>query len=461
MPTECSQDSFDFGTVEGRDVVASFDGGSITSDAGGLLLGQTNKAICLTKQFAACFADARLAEATTHSVETMIGQIVFGLCLGYEDLVDHDELRHDPMFAVLAGKLQSGRKNCAPVAGKSTLNRLQLSLKNQTTRYCKIGHDPTAIAKVFVQFFLKAHATKPRAPIILDLDATHSVLHGEQEGRFFQGYYDCYCYLPLLIFCGRHLLAAKLRTADRDAADGALDEVKRLVAEIREAWPDVKIWLRGDSGFCREDLMAWCEANSVDYVFGLAKNARLLRPIADELKTAQRNAEKTGAPAREYKELKYATVDTWSKERRVVAKAEWTGGEANPRFVVTSLSIDRASTRFLYEDVYCARGEMENRIKECQRDMFADRMPAATLRVNQLRLWFSAMAYVLMCALRRIALAGTKLANATCATIRLKLLKIGALVTTSVRRVKIAFASGFPMQPLFALAHERLCSATR
>ena len=311
-----------------------------------------------------------------------------------------------------------------------------------------------------MNIFLQSQA-RPKAPIILDLDATHSVLHGEQEGRFFQGYYDCYCYLPLFIFCGRHLLAAKLRTADRDAADGALDDVKRIVAQIRETWPGVKIWLRGDSGFCREDLMAWCEDNSVDYVFGLAKNPRLLRPIVKELKVAKRRSQKTGTAEREFKELKYATLDTWSKERRVVAKAEWTGGEANPRFVVTSLDIDRASTRFLYEDIYCARGDMENRIKECQRDMFADRMPAATMRVNQLRLWFSAMAYVLMCALRRIALAGTQLANATCATIRLRLLKIGALVTTSVRRVKIAFASGFPLQPLFALAHERLCSAVR
>jgi Transposase DDE domain group 1 len=460
MPTECSQDSFDFGTVEGRDVIAAFDGGSFTSDAGALLLGQTNTAISLTRQFAACFTDARLPEAIEHTVEAMVGQIVFGLCLGYEDLVDHDLLRHDPAFSVLAGKLQARRKACAPLAGKSTLNRLQLSLKSQATRYCKIGHDPAALEQVFVKIFLQSQS-KPRAPLILDLDATHSVLHGEQEGRFFQGYYDCYCYLPLFIFCGRHVLAAKLRTADRDAADGALEEVKRIVAQIRETWPGVKIWLRGDSGFCREELMAWCEANEVDYVFGLAKNPRLLRQIGRQLVVAKRRSQRTGAAEREFKELNYATLDTWSKERRVVAKAEWTGGEANPRFVVTSLDIDRASTRFLYEDVYCARGDMENRIKECQRDMFADRMPAATLRVNQLRLWFSAMAYVLMCALRRIALAGTQLANATCATIRLRLLKIGALVTTSVRRVKIAFASGFPLQPLFALAHDRLCSAAR
>lgn len=461
MPTECFQDSLDFGTVEGREVTAKFDGGVISSDAGALLLGQANKAISLTKKFAACFSDTRLPEAIEHTVETQVGQRIFGLALGYEDLVDHDQLRHDPVLAVLAGKLQANRKTCAPLAGKSTLNRLELSLANKTTRYCKIGHDPAQIEKLFVTLFLDAHATKPKGPLILDLDATHSILHGEQEGKFFQGYYDCYCYLPLFIFCGRHLLAAKLRTANGDAADGALDEVKRIVAEIRARWPDVEIWLRGDSGFCRDAIMTWCEENRVQYVFGLSKNARLLRQIGRELRLAKRSFLRTKQPSRRFKELKYATRKTWAKRRRVVAKAEWIDGKANPRFVVTSLSIDRAKTAFLYEKVYCARGDMENRIKECQRDLFADRMPAATIRVNQLRLWFASMAYVLMCALRRIALAGTALAEATCATIRLRLLKIGALVTTSVRRAKIALATSFPLQATFALAHERLCAASR
>ena len=460
MPTECSQDSFDFGMVEGREVVARFDGGVISSNAGALLLGQTNKAINLTRRFAACFTDTRLPELIEHSVETMVGQRIFGLALGYEDLVDHDQLRHDPILAVLAGKLQPKRPDCAPLAGKSTLKRLELSLKNQTSRHCKIGHDPAAIERLLVTLFLEASGPPPKR-IILDLDATHSILHGEQEGRFFQGYYDCYCYLPLFIFCGRHLLCAKLRTASGDAADGALDEVKRIIAQIRARWPGVAIWLRAASGFCRDDMMAWCEENRVDYVFGLAKNSRLVGMIGREMKAAQRKAAKTGAPARVFKELSYATLGTWSKKRRVVAKAEWTGGEANPRFVVTSLTLDQAKTRFFYEDVYCARGDMENRIKECQRDMFADRMPAPAMRVNQLRLWFSAMAYVLMRALRRIALAGTQLANATCATIRLRLLKIGALVATSVRRVKIAFASSLPLQATFATAHARLCSAPR
>jgi len=462
MPTECIPDSFDFGTVDGRAVVGKFDGGPISSDAGALLLGQAAKATGLVKRFAACFEDARAPELIEHTVETLVGQRVIGLALGYEDLTDHDQLRHDPIMAVLAGKLQAGRKECAPLAGKSTLNRLELSLRNQTTRYCKIGHDGKAIEGLFVALFLEAQPKpKRRQPIILDLDATHSILHGEQEGRFFQGYYDCYCYLPLFIFCGRHLLAAKLRTAGGDAADGAIEEVARVIARIRQSWGGVEIWIRADSGFCREDLMAWCEKNDVKYVLGLAKNPRLTARIRREPKSAQRKAKRSGKPERVYAEFEYATLETWSRKRRVVAKAEWTEGKANPRFVVTSLPLDRAQPRMLYEDVYCARGDMENRIKECQRDLFADRMPAATIRVNQLRLWFAAMAYVLMCALRRIALAGTQLANATCASIRIRLLKIGALVTTSVRRVKVAFASSFPLQRTFSLAHDRLCDATR
>jgi hypothetical protein len=462
MPTECIPDSFDFGTVEGRQVVGKFDGGEISSDGGALLLGQASRATGLVRRLAQCFNDTRAPELIEHTVETLVGQRVVGLALGYEDLTDHDQLRHDRVLAVLAGKLQAGRKECAPLAGKSTLNRLELSLKDQTTRYCKIGHDPAAIETLFVSLFLEAHAEPKRSrPIIIDLDATHSILHGEQEGRFFQGYYDCYCYLPLFVFCGRHLLAAKLRTANGDAADGALGEVARIVAQIRRRWPDVAIWIRADSGFCREDLMAWCEQNRVDYVFGLARNARLTARIGRELKAARRKAKRSGKPERVFTELQYATLETWSRKRRVVAKAEWTEGKANPRFVVTSLPLDRAQPRFLYEDIYCARGDMENRIKECQRDLFADRMPAAEMRVNQLRLWFAAFAYVLICALRRIALAGTELSHATCATIRFRLLKIGAQVTTSVRRVKVAFASSFPLQRTFLLARDRLCAATR
>lgn len=457
MPTECSTDCDLFGPVEGRRVVAEFDGGAITSDAGGLLLKATDRAIGLVERFAGCFEDRRRPALVEHSLATLVGQRVFALALGYEDLNDHDELRHDPLMAVLAGKLAARRQDCAPVAGKSTLNRLELS-REVATRYKKISHDKAAIEKLFVDLFIEAHSAPPKQ-IILDLDATDDPLHGHQEGRFFHGYYDTYCYLPLYVFCGRHLLAAKLRPANIDASFGAVEEIARIVAQVRARWPFVRILLRADSGFAREALMAWCEANRVDYAFGLARNARLVEAIADELSQAEEEASRTSAPARRYKDFRYATLKTWSRERRVIGKAEWTNGEANPRFIVTSLSKAETNGRFLYEKTYCARGDMENRIKECQGDLFADRTSAATMRANQLRLWLASLAYVLLCALRRIGLAHTKFAEATCGTIRLKLFKIGALVSISVRRVRFAMASGCPYAEDWRLAATRLARA--
>ena len=457
MQTECNADLFGFARVEGRSVVAAFDGGKITSDAGGLLLGAADQAVGLIDRFARCFRDSRSEELIEHTVATMVGQRIFGIALGYEDVVDHDELRHDPIMAVLAGKLVARRKNCAPVAGKSTLNRLELGT-DKPTAYHKIGHDRQAIEDLFVDLFLEAHQRPPRQ-IILDLDATDDPLHGHQEGRFFHGYYDGYCYLPLYIFCGRHLLVSKLRRADIDAAAGAVEETARIVTQIRARWPRVRILLRADAGFAREALMSWCEANRVDYLFGLARNERLVAAITSELAHAEEDSKATGKPSRRFREFPWMTRDSWSRERRVIAKAEWTGGGANPRFVVTSLSRAAGEPRRLYEEIYCARGDMENRIKECQLDLFADRTSAATMRANQLRLWFASMAYVLLCALRRIALKHTQFADATCGTIRLKLLKIGALVRTSVRRIKIAMASACPYQHEFALAHTLLTNA--
>jgi len=343
------------------------------------------------------------------------------------------------------------------LAGKSTLNRLALS-RAEPTRYHKISYDAAALEGLFVDLFLDAHAAAP-AQITLDLDATDDPLHGHQEGRFFHGYYDCYCYLPLYIFSGRHLLAAKLRRANIDASAGAVEETARIVAQIRTRWPAVRIVLRADSGFARDALMSWCEVNGVDYLFGLAKNERLVAEIAAELAAAEEESKASGQPARRFKEFQWTTRESWSRQRRVVAKAEWTEGSANPRFVVTSLSSEEAAPQGLYEEIYCARGDMENRIKECQLDLFADRTSSATMRANQLRLWFASMAYVLLCALRRIALQHTQLAKATCGTIRLKLLKIGALVRTSVRRIKFAMASGYPYQRDFALAHAQLIKA--
>jgi hypothetical protein len=457
MPTECNLELFEFAPVEGRRVVAAFDGGTITSDGGALLLGGADRAIRLTERFATCFTDARMAELVEHSVGTMVTQRVLGIALGYEDLIDHDELRHDPVLAVLGGKLEAHRSDCAPLAGKSTLNRLELS-RAEPTRYHKVSHNPAAIETLLVDLFLEAHRRAPEQ-IILDLDATDDPLHGQQEGRFFHGYYDCYCYLPLYVFCGRHLLAAKLRRSNIDGAAGAVEEVARIVAQIRRRWPRVRILLRGDSGFTREALMAWCEANRVDFLFGLARNERLEEALKAELITATLQSIRTGKPARCFRDFTWSTLDSWSRERRVVGKAEVTGGEANPRFVVTSLKSTEVGGRYLYEKVYCARGEMENRIKECQLDLFADRTSAATMRANQLRLWLASMAYVLLCAVRRIGLAHTQFAQATCGTIRLKLLKIGAQVRVSVRRIKVAMASACPYHNEFALAYARLRNA--
>ena len=452
MPTECSRDLFGYEVVEGRQVVAAFDGGQATSDAGALLLGAANQAIGLVRRLARCFTDGRAPELVEHTVETMLMQRICGIALGYEDLVDHDELRHDPVLAALVGKLEARRKDCAPLAGKSTLNRLEHAPAAALDRYHKIGHEPRAIEELFVALFLEAHARPPER-IILDLDATDDPLHGHQEGRFFHGYYDCYCYLPLYIFCGRHLLAAKLRRSNIDASAGAVEEIARIVTRIRESWPKVEILLRADSGFARDELMAWCEANGVDYVFGLARNPRLLSEIEAALTAASAEHATTGAPVRHFADFTYATLDSWSRERRVVAKAEHLAKGSNPRFVVTSLAPETINPKSLYEAVYCGRGDMENRIKEQQLDLFADRTSAATMKANQLRLWLASFAYVLLETLRRIGLRHTQFATATCGTIRLKLLKIGAQVRISVRRIKVAMTSACPYRAEYHLAY--------
>ena len=458
VPTECSPALFEFARVQSRAVVASFDGGRITSDAGALLLGAADRVIGLTRRMAACFTDARNPDLIEHEVATLVMQRVVGIALGYEDLIDHDQLRHDPILATLAGKLTARRSDWALLAGKSTLNRLELS-RAEPTRYRKLAAGTTEIERLFVDVFLDAHGRAPKQ-ITLDLDATDDPLHGHQEGRFFHGYYDCHCYLPLYIFCGRHLLAAKLRPSNIDASAGAADEVARIVAAIRSRWPRTRILLRADSGFCRDALMTWCEQNRVDYLFGLARNARLSAEIEAEMGDARTEAEATGKPARRFRDFTWSTRDSWAQPRRVVGKAEWLPGsgsdKANPRFVVTSLKPAEAEARHLYETLYCARGEMENRIKECQLDLFADRTSTATMRANQLRLWFASAAYVLLCALRRIGLSHTQFATATCGTIRLRLLKVGALVRVSVRRVSIAMASSCPWQDEWALAHAML-----
>jgi hypothetical protein len=465
MPTECSERSFDFQPLGSREITARFDGGTITSDAGGLLLREVEARTGMLAELARCFDDFRNPDFIEHSVEDLIKQRVFALALGYEDLNDHDQLRADPLLAALVGKEDvtgecrfDPRDRGKPLAGKSTLNRLELTPAGASadSRYKKIVARHQKIAAWFVDVFLLLNAQPPEE-IILDLDATDDPIHGHQAGRFFHGYYDSYCYLPLYIFCGEQLLLAKLRPADIDAAAGSVKQVAWIVERIRQQWPRVRIILRGDSGFCRDTLMAWCEENRVDYVFGLAKNKRLLKILGRELYEVEQTYKSTGEPARQFKDFTYRTHQSWSRERRVVGKAEHLDKGSNPRFVVTSLSAERLAAQPLYEDMYCGRGDMENRIKEQQLCLFADRTSCQTMRANQLRLWLSSAAYVLVQALRQHGLKETPLAQARCDTIRLKLLKIGALVRVTVRRVWFALASSCPYQAVFAQAFDNLC----
>ncbi|MGH3143594.1 MAG: IS1380 family transposase [Gaiellales bacterium] len=454
MQAECTRALFWFEAVERRFVVAGFDGGAITSNAGALLLGQVDRGLGLIRRFAACFIDRRDPRYVEHQVETLVGQRIFGLALGYEDLNDHDELRKDSTLAVLAGKLKPVvRTDCEALAGKSTLNRLEHTPKRHGAKYHKIDCDGARVDALLVALFVEAHARAPRQ-IVLDLDNTDIPLHGGQEGRFFHGYYDNYCYLPLYVFCGRHLLLARQRRANVAGSDGAVAEVARIVAQIRRKWPHVRIVLRGDSGFSTDPLMQWCEANRVDYVFGLARNSRLEAALTSQIAEARQRHMTTGMSARVFRDFRYRTLDSWSRVRRVVGKAEHTAEGANPRFVVTSLKRTCLAyeARALYEDLYCARGEAENRIGE-QFELFADRASSATMAANQLRMWFSAMAYVLLDTLRRVGLRHTQFADAAAATIRLKLLKLGALVRTSVRRIHFALASGCPNKVEFEMAH--------
>ena len=455
--TECTQSTFEFASHFSRQVVARFDGGTITTDGGGLLLRETDRRLNLLPRLAECFLDARSPLLVEHTVEQLVSQRVYGLALGYEDLNDHEQLRQDPLLRLLAGKSDV---EDSPLAGKSTLNRLELS-DGTPNRYKKITFWKAGIDELLVKVFVESYASAPEE-IILDVDATDFPLHGEQEGRFFHGYYDSYCYLPLYIFCGDQILCARLRQSNSDAAAGSLAEIQRIVEQIRAAWPLVKIIMRGDSGFCRNELMSWCEVNRVDYVFGLARNLRLRRIIGPQMWEATEQWGKTGKPARVFSEFSYKTKKRkkggWDRERRVVAKAEHIDGKENPRFVVTSLGAEEWAARALYEELYCARGEMENRIKE-QFSLFADRVSSETMRANQLRLYLSSMAYVLVCGLRRLGLKGTELEKAQASTIRTRLLKIGAQVRVSVRRVYLAMAASYPWASLFAQVHANLREA--
>lgn len=397
--TQCIQSSFDFGPCGGREVVARFDGGDISSDGGAGLLKQTDQRLNLLPRLAQCFLDGRDPARVKHSIQEMLSQRVFGLALGYEDLNDHERLRQDTVFGLLAGRSELDK----PLAGKSTLNRLELG-DGMPDRYKRITFWKASVDELLVKVFVESYASAPEE-IVLDIDTTDLPLHGKQEGRFFHGYYDHYCYLPLFVFCGEQVLCARMRPANSDAAAGSLTEIQRIVKQIRTAWPEVRIVLRGDSGFCRNELMSWCEENQVGHVFGLARNKRLRRIIGRPLYEARQQWEGSGKAARVFSEFTYRTQKSWDRERRVVAKAEHIDGKENPRFVVTSLSSEQLAAQELYETLHCARGDMENRIKE-QFSLFADRVSAETMRANQLRLYLSVMAYVLLSGLRRLGLAG-------------------------------------------------------
>ena len=458
MHTDCTSTQLAFEGLGRRAVVGRFDGGRLTTDGGVLLLREVDRRFRVTARLAACFRDH--PRRIEHRLETLVAQRVLALAAGYEDLNDHDRLRADSAFALASGcadvtgeRRRRARDRGHALAGSSTLNRLELGVPEAAAgdRYQRIAAEREAIERLLVDLFLEAHAAPP-AEIVLDLDATDDPLHGRQEGRFFHGYYGHYCYLPLYVTCGEHVLCARLRPADIDAAAGAVDEPARIVPQIRRRWPGTRIRVRGDAGFCREDILRWCEDAGLEYVFGLARNARLEPWLAKALHKSRRRGAATGRASRRFRECRYRTLTSWSRARRVIGKAEWLPGlrGANPRFVVTNIPRRTLGAQALYEDLYCARGDMENRIKEQQLWRFADRTSSATMRANQLRLTFSAFAGALFTLLRQVGLQGTAPARARADTIRARLLKVAARITVTVRKVWIAFPSGYPLQELFA-----------
>ena len=435
-----------------------FDGGRISSDGGGVLLSEVDKRIGMTGRLSKCFVDHRNPASVEHRVDELVSQRIYGLALGYEDLNDHGELRSDALMSVLVGKTDitgeeriRERDRGHALASASTLNRLELGEPDEAahSRYKRIVSRSEELDELLVELYVESQHEAPRE-IWLDLDATDDPLHGNQEGRFFHGYYGCYCYLPLYIFCGEHLLCARLRESNRDASVGSIEELERIVGQLRRHWPHTRIHIRGDSGFCRESILRWCEDHDIGYVLGLARNARLVRAIGAQMHEARSEHFDTGEPARRYRDFDYRTRNSWSRRRRVVGKAQYLQKGENPRFVVTNLSPDRVAAQRLYEKLYCARGDMENRIKEQQLGLFADRTSAHTMRANQLRLYFSSFAYVLMHALRRLGTQGTELARAQCTTLRLKLLKIGTRINITARRVWLSFSQSYPYAETFA-----------
>ena len=483
--TACNAQTYQFGQLDRRQVVADFSGGQITSDGGLILVAEIDRRLQISERVAACFTDQRESARVQHELSDLVAQRLYGLVQGYEDLNDHEQLRHDPMFGIVVGKLESEHPRCAPLAGKSTLNRLEQAMHVATDlseqRYVKFCVNPNQMESLLVELCLEHQGKEPKQ-IILDLDVSDDPVHGSQEQAFFNGYYDHVCYAPLFIFCGRHLLAAKLRPSNVDPADGALEELKRIIAQIRQQWQEVVIVVRGDSAYGRDDIMSWCESQEkVEYVLAYASNERIQKMtwgLEQRAKAAYEQQRQEMASTLEgwvatpaelkaeldalvppqvwYQSLTYRTLDSWKTQRRVVCKLTYDGTGAHRHFVVTSFSTEHLSPGKLHTDYYCPRGEMENRIKEHQLDLFSDRTSTHEFESNQLRLWLSSFAYVLMQALRQQVLAGTEFADAQLGTIRLKLLKVGAQIRLSVRRVVIAFSSAWAAQSLFHRVYQRL-----
>lgn len=483
LNTECTPKSYEFGRLDGRQILTDFKGGEMTQDGGLILISALDQQLGLSERLADCFTDQRDGRYVQHALKDLLAQRLYGLVQGYEDLNDHDEIRHDKMFGIALGKLESTHSRCAPLAGKSTLNRLeqamQVPVDGSKERYQKYNLDPTAIADLLVTLFLEQHPAQPKQ-IILDMDVTNDEVHGQQLETSFNGYYGQTCYTPLLIFCGRHLLSSKLRPSNVDPAAGALAELPRIIPQIRQEWPKVEIVVRGDSAYSREDIMQWCEANEgVEYVVAHASNARLRErtwhlearakaayvqsreTIAAELKArlgeiSEADLDALVPPQVYYQSLNYQTEKSWSIARRLVCKLTYDGKGVRRHFVVSSWCAQKIAPANLHTNYYCPRGEMENRIKEHQMDLFSDRTSTHEFESNQLRLWFSSFAYVLIQNLRQQTLAGTELAVAQCGTIRRKLLKISAQIRVSARRVLISFSSDWTGKALFDQVYQRL-----
>ncbi len=472
------------GKLKGREIIADFEGGKITSDAGIVLMASLDKKLGITKRFAECFRDHRNPNYLDYSVYQLLAQRVYGIILGYEDVNDHDKLRYDPALAIALEKLNFINSNEALLAGKSTLNRLEYCpetiLNQKNSRYHKIEPLFEEIEKAFVEIFLNSYK-KPPKEIVIDLDVTDAQVHGNQEGAFFNSYYKGVCYAPLYFFCGHHLLVAKLRSSNVDPAAGALEELQRVIGLIREKWKNTHIIVRADSAYAREEIFKFCEKQEgVDYIIAMATNSLLKLRASDIIEKAKLDYERRLAPVTSlmeslfspdeeveevkelvpesiwYRSICYKTKESWSCSRRVVTKVTYDGKDLKIRHIVTSLPASKISPSVIYRQKYCPRGNMENRIKEQQLDLFADRTSTRTFDSNQLRLWLSSMAYVIMQAFRSHCLKKTSLAQATVGTIRLNLLKLGAKVTVSVRRIVIAIASSCPYQEILAIAYSRI-----